>query len=82
MFKHEHADRYLAVDAKGFCWAITPDINSNAGCVQSASAGSVCPAHLCNRVNNRIGWRSWLYSNVTEWTAADIEVTCDTHDYT
>ena len=60
----------------------TTTINSNTAWVESASAGSVCPAHPCNRVNNRIGWRSWLYSNVTEWTAADIEVTCDTHDYT
>ena len=80
VFKHEHATLYLRM---GRCsWMISNTIDSPAGCIlSSGSAGSVCPAHPSNRVNNKKGWRSWKYCGGTEWTAGEISVTCDTHEW-
>ena len=80
MFKHEHASLYLRVAS--CTWVISTTIEGSTAAIQSGSAGSVCPAHPSNRVNNKKGWRSWRYATKrAEWTAGEILVTCDTHEW-
>ena len=59
MFKHEHLHLYLYVGLGG-TWMIGSTIDSIFGRIQSGSAGSVCPAHPSNRVNNRKGQWKWI----------------------
>ena len=84
----QHSDGselYLQVPTGRTSWRIDNTIDGWAGWkissrwIQSASAGSSCPAHSENAFSERFGWKSWQYADDVGWHDGDIKLTCSTH---
>ena len=74
-------DIYLRVTAGGSAWLISNTIDGPSGWIESASAGSSCPAHSENAFSERFGRKSWRYYDNGDWHDGDIKLTCSTHSW-
>ena len=72
------SELYLRVATGDSNWAIGETIDESVGWIESASAGSSCPAHSENAFSERFGRKSWQYSD-NGWHDGDIKLTCSTH---
>jgi len=78
--QHATRKRYLVVGTGKTTWGIRDSIDASIAYIQSASAGSSCPASPAAAVSERMGWNSWKFWNDGAWHGAgdDITVTCET----
>ena len=73
------SELYLRVATGWTSWLIHDTIDEPVSWIQSASAGSSCPAHSENAFSERFGQKSWRYSDNGEAVEGDIKLTCSTH---
>ena len=68
---------YLTVTSGKTNWSIKDTVEAGDGKIQSASAGTACPASPSNSVDKSLGQNSWQYDN-SPWLNGNIIVSCET----
>ena len=71
---------YLSVGSGESSWTIRESIEVTGAHIESASAGTTCPASPSNSVSKRMGLNSWEYSNSAVWHSGNITVSCEAPD--
>ena len=73
------SEKYLRVLTGGTNWIIGDAIDGKGGWISSVSAGGVCPAQASNSRSDRLGVKSWRYSDNGVEKEGIINVKCLTH---
>ena len=68
-------------------WIIGSSLKGGKAYIASGSSGQHCPAHSRNGVNQKFGFKDWLFNHAKgiaetgeEWTEGGVLITCSVHD--
>ena len=71
----------------GKIWIIGSSLKGGKAYIASGSSGQRCPAHSRNGVNQKFGFKDWLFNHAKgiaktgeEWTEGGVVVKCSVHD--